>query len=111
MKLRLYNQGVTGVAAMLGRKLLDPATMTGSQINRELDRLDRESSKATDELIEAGRGNERISETVQKDDALSQRVTRILDRQRSLRAEIQARFGPGAPGRLPRGFGPRKVRS
>lgn len=83
-----------------------PAEMTAGEINRELDRLDKLSSKACDRMIEAGRGHERPSEIVTKADPLAQECVRVWSRSSALRAQIAARYGPGAPRRLPRGFGP-----
>jgi hypothetical protein len=83
--------------------------MTPSQINRELDALDRRSSRNADAFIAAGRGAERPSEYLQKSDPLSKQAAAIYDRRTELRAEILRRYGPGAPRRLPRGFGARRV--
>lgn len=85
----------------------DPRTLTASQINNELDRLDAKRSKLNDEFIAAGRGNERASETAKLTDPLATRYNEVSDRQDTLRNEISLRYGPGAPSRLPRGFGPR----
>lgn len=82
------------------------STMTASQINRELDALDKKMSKINDRFIEAGRGHERPSETMQKDDPLAREWQAVSARRHELRLEIQRRYGPGAPSRLPRGFGP-----
>jgi hypothetical protein len=89
----------------------DPATMTASEINKELDRLDAESSTVTQELIDTGRGSELTSETLKKTDPLSLRAVANNERQSDLRREISARYGPNAPSRLPagqKGFGPTK---
>lgn len=80
--------------------------MTAGEINRELDRLDARRSRNTEAFIRAGRGHERPSEYLLKDDRLSQEARAISDRQSALRSEISRRYGPGAPSRLPRGFGP-----
>lgn len=86
----------------------DPATLTAAQLNKELDKLDAESSKVNDALIEAGRGNETADETWEKEDSLSMRWRKIADRRMDLKNEISQRYGPGAPSRLPKGFGPRR---
>jgi predicted kinase len=94
----------------------DPMTMTAAQINKELDKLGKESSKLADEMISAGRGHETASETRKASDPLARRWQANMDRHHVLRAEIDARYGPpGQSGiqisRLPmrRGsFGPRK---
>lgn len=85
----------------------DPASMTASEINRELDRIDARRSRNTDAFIVAGRGEERPSEYLAKDDPLSLEARAIHERASALRAEIARRYGPGAPSRLPRGYGPR----
>lgn len=85
----------------------DPARMTAGQINKALDALDRASSKITDEFIAVGRGHERPSETWKLDDPLARKWKQVTARQAALRNEIALRYGPGAPHRLPRGFGPR----
>lgn len=91
----------------------DPRTMTAGEINRELDRLDKADRALGDEMIREGRGHERPSEYLKKDDPLSRKLQAIFDRSYKLRFEIEARYGPGAPSRLPirtgrRAFGPRK---
>lgn len=86
-----------------------PREMTAGQINKELDRLDAESSRVNGELIAAGRGHVRASETWKMTDPLSLEWRAVAERQMSLRNEIAARYGPGAPFRLPRGFGPRRM--
>ena len=80
--------------------------MTPGQINKALDRVDKISSALTDEFIAAGRGTERPSETRTKTDPLAQRHHQVRDAYSTLRNEIDRRYGPGAPSRLPRGFGP-----
>ena len=79
-----------------------------SKINTALDRLEKLSSALTDEFIAAGRGYEKPSETETLSDPLAERYKRIQRAQSMLRIEIALRYGPGAPRRLPRGFGPRK---
>lgn len=85
----------------------DPKTLTAGQINRELDKLDAVDSKIAQDMIDAGRGLEKPTETRTKDDPLSRRFQAAADRRGALRNEIEARYGPNAPYRLPsRGFGP-----
>lgn len=86
------------------------ATMTASAINAELDKLDAQDSKLGDAMIAAGRGYERPSEYLKMSDPLSLELRKNSDRRFELRFEIERRYGPGAPRRLPsgRGFGPRK---
>lgn len=83
--------------------------MTPGEINRELDRLDKERTKLSDEMIAAGRGDETAEETARLDDPLARRWNRVADRQRDLHAEIVRRAGPGNY-RMPTGrmFGPRR---
>lgn len=87
----------------------DPATMTAGQINRELDKLDAYASALNDKFIEAGREQEKIWESLKKDDPLSQQLKALTHRRWALRREIEIRYGPDAPWRLPtgRGFGAR----
>lgn len=84
----------------------DAAGMSAADINRELDRADKLSSDITTELIAAGRGHELPTETVKKSDPLAVRFKTLYARRYALRSEIERRYGPGAPSRLPRGFGP-----
>jgi hypothetical protein len=86
----------------------NPAEMTAAEINRELDRLEKLCSAFTDEMIAAGRGYERPSEWMKRDDPLSQRGRAAYRRCDALRIEMELRYGPDCPARLPRGFGPRK---
>lgn len=85
------------------------AAWPASKINAMLDRLNRLSSRNIDALIEAGRGHERPSDYMDKDDALSREARAIFSARSVLRHEIDRRYGPGAPSRLPRGFAPIRV--
>ena len=78
--------------------------MTATEINRALDRIDREASALNDEFIAAGRGHERPSETWKMSDPLAERMKRIEGDRSTLRNEVLRRYGPGAPYRLPSGF-------
>lgn len=86
----------------------NPAFMSAAEINRELDKLEVLDRKVGDEMIAAGRGYETYSDTYKKTDPLSLRYIDITSRRRDLRWEVERRYGPGAPSRLPRGFGPIK---
>jgi hypothetical protein len=91
----------------------DPATMTPAEINREKDKLSAASSALTDKFIEMGRGHWKQSDIraeAEKGDELSKQSVAISDRQQDLSIEIELRYGPNAPTRLPlrKGFGPRK---
>lgn len=90
------------------RVLKDVRTLSASQINHELDSLHKKRSKINEEMIAAGRGHETWVETAKKTDPLALKHNAIADRMRDLRWEIERRYGPGAPSRLPRGFGPIK---
>ena len=87
-----------------------PDVMSAAEINRELDALDVKRSKANRALIDAGRGHELASETATKTDPLAVEFNTVADRQCDLSREIDRRYGPGAPSRLPlrKGFGPIK---
>lgn len=84
-----------------------PASMTAGQINRELDALDARESALLDALIAAGRGHELPSETRKLSDPLALRYAALSDRRWDLRCEVEVRYGPGAPHRLPPRFGRR----
>lgn len=84
------------------------ASMLASEINRALDKLEAEDSRLTGEMIAAGRGNERPSEYLQMNDPLSMRLRANWESKKELYRERDRRYGPGAPSRLPRGFGPLK---
>ena len=90
----------------------DPMTMTAAQINKELAKLDKASSKLTSSFIEAGRGHERFSDIAKAKDPLALEMVAVTNRQGVLRDEGKARYGPKLIGNLPthqRGkFGPRK---
>lgn len=86
----------------------EPRDMTAAEINRELDALDKKRQRLNDEFIAAGRGHETASETAKKTDPLAERWKALVSRTADLRNEISLRYGPGAPSRLPRGFGTRR---
>jgi 2'-5' RNA ligase len=86
-----------------GSKQKDPGTMRGAEINRELDALEARSSRNTTAFIDAGRGSEKPSDYLGKDDPLSREARAIYDRTSELRGEIEARWGPGHPSRVPPG--------
>lgn len=83
----------------------NPAEMAAAAINAEIERLIKADSELTHAFIAAGRGHERPSEYLLKDDELSRRARAIYDRRHQLRVEVESRAGPGMT-RLPRGFGP-----
>lgn len=86
-----------------------PAVMTAGEINKELDKLEEQNSKLTQRMIDARRGYERPSEYLRLDDPLSIELRNNSNRREALRIEISSRYGPGAPRRLPKGFGPLKA--
>jgi 2'-5' RNA ligase len=83
---------------------VDPGTLKGSEINKELDALEADSSKNTDAFLAAGRGSEKPSDYLDKNDPLSSRARAIYDRQSVLRNEIANRYGPNHPARVPTGI-------
>jgi hypothetical protein len=109
----LYKKSASGGGGANAKALRistkDPRTMTAGEINKELDRLDTLRSANTRAFIDAGRGHERPSEYLTKTDPLSLAARVIGDRQDALHNEVRARYGLGAPRRLPtrQGFGPR----
>jgi len=88
----------------------EPETMTAGEINKELAKLDAESTKITAEMISAGRGHERPSETFTMTDPLALRSRAIWSRRDALRREMEQRAGPSAQywTELPREFGRRR---
>jgi hypothetical protein len=82
------------------------AEMRASEINRELDKIERRSANNTDAFLVAGRGHERPSEYLKKTDPLSLEALAIFEQRSAIRAEMERRYGPNCPSRLPRGFGP-----
>lgn len=90
----------------------DPATMTPGEINRELDSLAAASEALTTAMIATGRGSWRhsdIREYAKTGDAMSLGYVTLCDRERALHIEIELRYGPGAPHRLPKGFKRRRA--
>lgn len=78
-----------------------PREMTARQVNQELDALERQACTLTDRFIVEGRGYERVDETARKTDPLAAAWNAMSARRMALRIEVEARFGPGAPRRLP----------
>jgi hypothetical protein len=74
--------------------------MTKGQINKNLDRLDKEFFAVIDKLISEGRGSEKGSETLVKTDPLSLEYKRIIDERQAFTNEVSRRYGPCAPSRL-----------
>lgn len=101
-----------GVDGQLGRVLgmgnpKAVGDMSASEINKAMDKLSELDSRLTTEMIEAGRGYERPSETFDKSDPLAMRMKELYSRRMALVNEIERRAGPGMR-RLPKGFGPMK---
>jgi hypothetical protein len=84
----------------------DPSQMTAGELNKELDRLDKINSQLMHEMVAAGRGNERPSEYLKMDDPLANKLRAEYQKRMQIRNEMERRYGPGAPSRLPKGFGP-----
>ncbi len=87
---------------------MSPSEMTAGQINKALDKIDDEISRINEEMIDAGRGDERASKTWKKSDPLAMKWRAASEKRTALRNEAERRYGPGAPRHLPRGFGPLK---
>jgi len=75
--------------------------MTPSQINKRLDALDAAGEKMTTYFIEAGRGHETMQDIMRGNDKAAQTMRDLYDRRMELVGEIERRYGPGAPRRLP----------
>jgi hypothetical protein len=101
---RAQSQATAPKIARISSK--DPDVMTAGEINKELDKLEEQNSKLTQRMIDAGRGYERPSEYLRMTDPLSMKLRKNSDRRMILRIQIERRYGPGAPRRLPREFGP-----
>lgn len=89
----------------------DPATMTAGEVNKEMDALSKKSSAFTDAFIADGRGHWLHSDFVKaarEGDKKAQDYIAVTNRYRDLSIEIELRYGPGAPSRMPKGFKPRK---
>lgn len=71
----------------------DTRAMTASEINRELDKIDKADSQLTDAFIAAGRGHERPSEILKMSDPLALKMRQLFDRRYALKSEIVARTG------------------
>lgn len=87
-----------------------PATLTASALNKELDKLDALHSTLNKHFIASGRGHETPESLRDKQDALATFSRVLAHRYTALQREIELRYGPRAPARLPmkRGFGPRE---
>jgi hypothetical protein len=77
------------------------AEMIPSEINHNLDRLDKAGSALTDAFIAEGRGHELPSETFHLSDPLALAYQLLHNARSAFRIEISRRYGPGAPSRLP----------
>lgn len=66
--------------------------MTPNQLTRELERAEQLKSRRIDELIAAGRGDERSSETMAKTDGLSVAYRTVTLRLEDLRQEKNRRL-------------------
>lgn len=75
--------------------------MRPREINAELDRLMEAANANVDDMIRAGRGDETFSRSSVLSDPLALERVRLAARCAALREEIDARYGPGAPARLP----------
>lgn len=65
----------------------DPATMTNGELLKEYERVSLHGSAVGRELIDAGRGMEKISETRAATDALALKSNALATRQQALQAE------------------------
>jgi hypothetical protein len=81
--------------------LKKPSDMTASEINKALDRVERAQSKIAQKFIAKGRGNERPMDWLWKADLLSQSAQKAYDEYKQLRREVERRYGPNPPHRLP----------
>ena len=105
---RMLRDKPRGASPVARKPAKDTGTMTAGEVNRELEKLEKSYYLVVDELIKAGRGHETANDTWKLDDPLARRFKTISSRRGDLRNEIELRYGPRAPSRLPRGFGPRR---
>ena len=96
----------SAVRKVLTREQIEGLGAAG--INQALDKLDKEQSKLNGALIEAGFGHVRLQEIMKMDHPVAQQYAVVSGQIALLHEEIERRYGPGAPSRLPRGFGPIK---
>ena len=74
------------------RKLIDfdrAQTMTPAALRKAQDRNREDSSKVTTALIDAGRGHEKYSETLEKDDILSVAAQQLCWENCNLRSALK----------------------
>lgn len=79
--------------------------MSGPELNRVLDRIDKKDSALNKKFIDAGRGYERAYEIMGKSDPLVEQYKALYHERLVVRNEMERRYGPGLPSRLPKGFG------
>lgn len=70
------------------------ATLTPAEIRRKYEALSKRKRKNTDDFIAAGRGDERPSEYLRKNDPLSVEARRIFDAMHDLEQEARKYAGP-----------------
>jgi hypothetical protein len=85
----------------------DPRTLPGAAINKALDKIDDKISKMTQRMIDKGYGSIRHSDLPMTDPEVVE-YKKLYDERATYKNEIDHRYGPGAPSRLPKGFGPVK---
>jgi hypothetical protein len=96
------------VEALRNQTLKD---MVPSAINAELDYLEKLDAQIGAALIAMGRGHDTPVDTrrrADEGDTYAVEATLVRDLIGDRHREIELRYGPNAPARLPRGFGPRK---
>lgn len=101
--------------AVAFRNRKDSSTLSPAEFNRELDKVRELRTKLVDTMIDAGRGDERPSDTAQypfgRDDPLTLAVLAVSGRYLELQMEMRRRWGPGIlPHHLPRSASPIRLR-
>jgi hypothetical protein len=90
---RVPSGGEDGGQWTSGAGSLDPAEMTPSQVNKELEKLAKKGSELNSELIARGMGNMKFSEIRILSDNLSKAYVENAVRATKLRDEITIRTG------------------
>jgi hypothetical protein len=79
---------------MEDNKMTDLTKMSKSQINRKMDSIDEKIDAINEELINNGRGYEKMLETLEKTDPLSLKYRQLWEQRMELKNEVHRRYGP-----------------
>jgi hypothetical protein len=79
---------------MEGNTMTDITKMSKSQINKKMDSIDEKMYQVNEELINNGRGYEKMLETLEKADPLSLKYRQLWEERMALKNEVHRRYGP-----------------